>query len=131
MTICDAMLDNDIHIEHSCEKSCACTTCHVYIREGFDELDPRITGIATEEIANGITCYMLREHFNLIHIADAKQFIDDFWFETISKKPEYQPDYIAQGIDGKVVICESKGALGTRSTLNRKKKGISIRKKTW
>jgi len=32
-------LDNGIHIEHACEKSCACTTCHVYIREGFDELE--------------------------------------------------------------------------------------------
>jgi 2Fe-2S ferredoxin len=39
MTICDAALANGIHIEHACEKSCACTTCHVYIREGFDELE--------------------------------------------------------------------------------------------
>jgi 2Fe-2S ferredoxin len=39
MTICDAALQNDIHIEHACEKSCACTTCHVIIREGFDSLD--------------------------------------------------------------------------------------------
>ena len=39
VTICDAMLDNDIHIEHACEKSCACTTCHVQVREGFDELE--------------------------------------------------------------------------------------------
>ncbi len=38
VSICDAMLNNDIHIEHACEKSCACTTCHVYIREGFDDL---------------------------------------------------------------------------------------------
>ena len=38
-TICDAMLANDIEIEHACEKSCACTTCHVYIREGFDSLE--------------------------------------------------------------------------------------------
>ncbi len=38
VTICDAALKNGIHIEHACEKSCACTTCHVYIREGFDEL---------------------------------------------------------------------------------------------
>ena len=38
MTICDAALKNGIEIEHACEKSCACTTCHVYIREGFDEL---------------------------------------------------------------------------------------------
>ena len=38
-SICDVLLDNDIEIEHACEKSCACTTCHVVIREGFDSLD--------------------------------------------------------------------------------------------
>jgi len=38
-TICDAALRNDIEIEHACEKSCACTTCHVYIREGLDSLN--------------------------------------------------------------------------------------------
>lgn len=38
-TVCDAALANGIDIEHACEKSCACTTCHVYIREGFDTLD--------------------------------------------------------------------------------------------
>ncbi|MDP2196893.1 MAG: ISC system 2Fe-2S type ferredoxin [Rhodocyclaceae bacterium] len=39
-SICDALLDNDIDIEHACEKSCACTTCHVVIREGFETLEP-------------------------------------------------------------------------------------------
>jgi 2Fe-2S ferredoxin len=38
-TICDAALHNGIDIEHACEKSCACTTCHVYIREGMDSLN--------------------------------------------------------------------------------------------
>lgn len=38
-TICDALLANKIDIEHACEKSCACTTCHVVVREGFDSLD--------------------------------------------------------------------------------------------
>ena len=38
VTICDAALAHGIEIEHACEKSCACTTCHVYIREGFDSL---------------------------------------------------------------------------------------------
>jgi len=38
-SICDAALAHDIEIEHACEKSCACTTCHVYIREGYDSLD--------------------------------------------------------------------------------------------
>lgn len=37
-TIIDAALANDIEIEHACEKSCACTTCHVIVREGFDSL---------------------------------------------------------------------------------------------
>ncbi len=39
VSICDAALANDIDIEHACEKSCACTTCHVIIREGFDSLE--------------------------------------------------------------------------------------------
>ena len=39
MTICDVALQNGIEIEHACEKSCACTTCHVYIREGMDSLN--------------------------------------------------------------------------------------------
>ncbi|MDX9995769.1 MAG: ISC system 2Fe-2S type ferredoxin [Rhodocyclaceae bacterium] len=37
-SICDALLGNDIEIEHACEKSCACTTCHVVVREGFESL---------------------------------------------------------------------------------------------
>jgi 2Fe-2S ferredoxin len=39
ISICDAALENGIEIEHSCEKSCACTTCHVYVREGLDSLE--------------------------------------------------------------------------------------------
>ena len=38
VTICDALLQYDIEIEHACEKSCACTTCHVIIHKGFDSL---------------------------------------------------------------------------------------------
>jgi len=37
-SICDALLAHDIEIEHACEKSCACTTCHVVIRQGFGSL---------------------------------------------------------------------------------------------
>lgn len=37
-SICDSLLEHDIDIEHACEKSCACTTCHVIVREGFDSL---------------------------------------------------------------------------------------------
>lgn len=39
-SICDALLEHGIEIEHACEKSCACTTCHVIVREGFEDLEP-------------------------------------------------------------------------------------------
>ncbi len=38
MTVLDVALANGIELEHACEKSCACTTCHVVVREGFDSL---------------------------------------------------------------------------------------------
>jgi 2Fe-2S ferredoxin len=37
-SLCEAMLDNGIEIEHACEMSCACTTCHVVVKEGFESL---------------------------------------------------------------------------------------------
>ena len=37
-TICQVLLRNDIEIEHACEMSCACTTCHFIVREGFESL---------------------------------------------------------------------------------------------
>ena len=38
-SVCMALLDNGIEIEHACEMSNACTTCHVYVREGFDTME--------------------------------------------------------------------------------------------
>jgi ferredoxin, 2Fe-2S len=38
-SVCEALLRNDIDIEHACEMSCACTTCHVIVREGFESLE--------------------------------------------------------------------------------------------
>ena len=39
-SICEALLDNNIPIEHACDMVCACTTCHVIVREGFESLAP-------------------------------------------------------------------------------------------
>ena len=39
-SICDNLLEHGIEIEHACEKSCACTTCHVIVRAGFEALPP-------------------------------------------------------------------------------------------
>lgn len=38
-SICEALLDNDIEIEHACDMSCACTTCHVIVRDGYNSLN--------------------------------------------------------------------------------------------
>jgi len=38
-SICEALLENHINIEHACDMSCACTTCHVIVRQGFRSLN--------------------------------------------------------------------------------------------
>ena len=38
-TLAEVLLDNDVKIEHACELSCACTTCHVIVRQGFNSLN--------------------------------------------------------------------------------------------
>ncbi len=38
VSILDSLLENHIDIEHACEKSCACTTCHVLVRRGYESL---------------------------------------------------------------------------------------------
>jgi 2Fe-2S ferredoxin len=39
-SILDNLLEHDVDVEHACEKSCACTTCHVIVREGLASLPP-------------------------------------------------------------------------------------------
>ena len=38
-SVCEALLENGIEIEHACDMSCACTTCHVLVREGYSSLN--------------------------------------------------------------------------------------------
>jgi ferredoxin, 2Fe-2S len=37
-SLLDIALAHEIHLEHNCGGSCACTTCHVIVREGADNL---------------------------------------------------------------------------------------------
>ncbi len=37
-SICEALLDSHIAIEHACDMVCACTTCHVIVRAGMASL---------------------------------------------------------------------------------------------
>ena len=39
ISLCQALLDQHIEIEHACAMSCACTTCHVVVREGYDDVN--------------------------------------------------------------------------------------------
>lgn len=39
-SICQSLVANGVELDHACEMSCACTTCHVIIREGFETLSP-------------------------------------------------------------------------------------------
>jgi len=39
-SVCEALLENGIAIEHACDMSCACTTCHVIVRQGLSSLNP-------------------------------------------------------------------------------------------
>lgn len=38
-SILDIALGNDIDIDHACGGVCACSTCHVIVREGFETLN--------------------------------------------------------------------------------------------
>ncbi len=38
-SICEALLENHVEIEHACDMSAACTTCHVIVRQGFNSLN--------------------------------------------------------------------------------------------
>ena len=38
-SVCEALIEHDIDIEHACEMSCACTTCHVIVRKGIESLN--------------------------------------------------------------------------------------------
>lgn len=39
-SVLDSLLAAGIELDHACERSCACTTCHIVVREGFDSLNP-------------------------------------------------------------------------------------------
>jgi 2Fe-2S ferredoxin len=38
-TVLDAALRANIDLDHACGGVCACSTCHVIVREGFESLD--------------------------------------------------------------------------------------------
>ncbi len=39
-SLCVNLLGQHVDIEHACEMSAACTTCHVIVKDGYDRLEP-------------------------------------------------------------------------------------------
>lgn len=67
-TLLDAALDHDIDLEHNCGGNCACTTCHVIIREGMNHLSEmeeeegdRLDTAADLTLASRLACQALVE----------------------------------------------------------------------
>lgn len=38
-SLCDALLDHGVEIEHACGKVGACTTCHVVVKQGYESME--------------------------------------------------------------------------------------------
>lgn len=38
-SILEIALENGIHLNHNCGAVCACSTCHIYVYEGEDDLE--------------------------------------------------------------------------------------------
>src|SRR5580704_5239853 len=39
-SILDVALNNHITLDHACGGNCACTTCHIWVKEGAENLSP-------------------------------------------------------------------------------------------
>lgn len=39
VSLCESLLKAGVAIEHACEMVAACSTCHVYVRQGGDSLE--------------------------------------------------------------------------------------------
>jgi ferredoxin, 2Fe-2S len=39
-SLLDVALNNDIGLDHACGGNCACTTCHIWVKEGAENLSP-------------------------------------------------------------------------------------------
>ena len=63
---------------------------------GVTTKDPRLTAIASEEISVGVTCYILREHFNIEHITDVYAAIQAGELAYVDPNSTMRPDYLCQ-----------------------------------
>lgn len=93
--------------------------------------DTRIRGVWAEELALGIGYWLLFNQYGVAHIADAEPFLrkaasgGPFSLKTLRSMGirqngvGYKPDLLCVTPAGQVVIAESKGTMGKRSTLSK------------
>lgn len=84
---------------------------------GAIDRDPRMSAVASEEVGAGITCYLLREHLEVDHIADAYACIQNGELTYVGSASEKRPDYFCEDRNRETVLAESKGATGTRCNI--------------
>lgn len=61
ITILDAALDNGVELTHNCGGNCACSTCHVIIEDGAENL----SAIHEDEDEMLATAFMRTDHSRL------------------------------------------------------------------
>lgn len=55
-SLLDVAMDNDIRLEHNCGGNCACSTCHVVVKDGMEKLSRKTEEEQDElEEAEGLT----------------------------------------------------------------------------
>lgn len=77
--------DNDIHLNHNCGEVCACSTCHIYVYEGNENLqeisdreEDFIDRARNPKIESrlGCQCMILKEDAEfVVEIPDQKEII--------------------------------------------------------
>ena len=85
-SICDNLLEHGIEIEHACEKSCACTTCHVIVRQGAQNLSE----MEDDEADRLDTAWELTPHSRLGCQAVIKG-------DVVCELPMYTRNYVQEG----------------------------------
>jgi hypothetical protein len=98
--------------------SFAGTSPQLRLRASVDKMATRLKQCLSEELATGVTCYVMREHLGADHIADVGPLIGHDVDYVAGATHEYEPDYYAIDSMNDAFFVESKGAVGTRSILS-------------
>lgn len=94
----------------------AAGTKYCALRDAISHLPSRQKQLLSEELAIGYCGYVLREVFQVQHIADAEPLLGA-QLHRVNQRDKRCPDYFCRRPDGTVVIAEAKGALGDLRTL--------------